>query len=86
MPVVSEFFGIRVAMFYDDHLPAHFHAVYGEHEVIVDIAGAHIIKGIFPVNKLKLVLAWCELHREELIQNWDRARQHGPLLGIEPLR
>ncbi len=57
MPEISEFFGIKVTMYYEDHIPPHFHAEYNGQKVIVDIYYARVIKGAFPARQLKLVLA-----------------------------
>jgi hypothetical protein len=80
----TRFFGIVITMFYDEHGRPHFHARAGEHEVSVEI-GSQIVRGRFPGRNLRFVLDWEELHRDELIANWDRARQGLPLLPIEPL-
>ncbi|MCR4927909.1 MAG: DUF4160 domain-containing protein [Lachnospiraceae bacterium] len=85
MPEVSLFFGIRVTMYYDDHNPPHFHAEYNGQKVIVDIIKGRVIKGAFPSRQLKLVLAWTELHRDELMQNWELAKNEMPLNRIAPL-
>ena len=71
MPIISEFYGIKVMMFWNEHMPPHFHAQYGENKILVDIQNATVIKGVFPSKQLKLVLAWCEIHREELMINWE---------------
>ncbi len=48
MPTISEFYGITIRVFYDDHAPPHVHASYGEHEIIVSISPIAIIKGKVP--------------------------------------
>jgi len=85
MPVISEFYGIRIMMFWNEHMPPHFHAQYGEHNILVDIERGTVIKGVFPFKQLKLVLAWCEIHHEELMFNWEKALKHEKLLRINPL-
>lgn len=84
MPEISRFLGIVIAMFYSDHAPPHFHARYGAHEVIVRIADG-AVDGDFPRRALGLLLEWYALHREELRDNWERARARRPLQKIEPL-
>ena len=86
MPLVSEFNGIRIYLYWDDHSPPHFHAEYGESKVLVEIGSATVMKGAFPFAQLKLVLAWCELHRAELMIDWNAAEAHGEIRRIEPLR
>ena len=67
------------------HMPPHFHAQYGENKILVDIENATAIKGVFPSKQLKLVLAWCEIHREELMLNWENVLRHELLSRINPL-
>ncbi len=85
MPLICEFFGIKILMRWDDHLLPHFHIEYGEFRAMVDIASGSILEGLFPMSKLKLVTAWCEIHREELLANWDRSQQHNEIIRIDPL-
>jgi hypothetical protein len=85
MPVISEFYGIRIVMFWNEHMPPHFHAEYGDRKVLIDIQHAAVIQGVFPFKQLKLVLAWCEIHQKELMQNWEYAQTHKELHRIDPL-
>ena len=84
MPEISRFLGIIIRMYFRDHAPAHFHAEYGEYEITVDIETG-VISGRFPKRALRAVLEWCDLHRDELMANWDAARKRKPLSKIEPL-
>ncbi len=84
MPEISRFLGIVIGIFYSEHGVAHFHAVYGEHEISVEVESGKI-HGQFPARALRLVLEWASLHREELIENWQLARQGQPLRSIAPL-
>lgn len=85
MPRISEFFGIVIRMYYNDHLPPHFHAEYGEHEAIYAIETVEILRGELPRRAHALVVEWMTLHRAELKENWDKAREGLPLGQIEPL-
>lgn len=85
MPEISLFFGIRVTMYYDEHNPPHFHAEYNGHKILVDIEEARVIKGAFPSRQLKLILAWCVIHHDELMQNWELAKDGKALNKIVPL-
>ena len=85
MPEISLFRGIRVLMYYDDHNPPHFHVEYAGYKCLVDIVSGCVIKGMLPARQLKLVLAWNELHREELMQNWELAKDKQRLIQIDPL-
>lgn len=84
MPELSRFLGIVIGMFYREHGVAHFHAVYGEHEISVEVESGRI-HGQFPPRALKLVLEWRDLHRAELLENWQLAKQGRPLKPISPL-
>jgi hypothetical protein len=84
MPELSRFLGIVIGMFYREHGPPHFHAVYGEYEMTVEIETG-IFTGRFPKRALGLVLEWAALHRGELLENWALAREKQPLKRIAPL-
>ena len=68
-----------------DHNPPHFHAEYAGYKALIDIQNACVIRGALPFRQLKLILAWCELHRDELMQNWELAKDAKPLNHIAPL-
>lgn len=85
MPTISRFYGIVIAMFYDDHLPPHFHARYGGEEARVAIDTGEAIDGGLPPRAARLVREWTELHRAELTQNWERRERGVPLEQIEAL-
>ena len=85
MPEISSFRGIRITMYYDDHNPPHFHALYGDYRCLVDIQRGCVIRGSLPARQLKLVLAWDELHRDELMQNWELAKDGRALNAVAPL-
>ncbi len=84
MPTISRFLGIVIAMYWDDHSPPHFHAKYGEYEITVAINDG-VVEGKFPKRALRHVLEWYELHRDELIENWERCAQREALHPIAPL-
>ena len=85
MPVIAQFYGILIRMFYNDHAPPHFHAVYGESELLVSISPITIMQGRAPSRVRSMVLEWAALHQQELLDNWNRChRAESPVL-IEPL-
>jgi hypothetical protein len=84
MPELSRFLGIIIAMYYRDHGPSHFHAIYGDFEITVEIESGRT-NGDFPKRALAHVLEWKELHRVELLDAWSLARASRPLPHIEPL-
>lgn len=85
MPLISLFLGIRITMYYDDHNPPHLHAEYARYKAIVDILNCCVIKGSLPNRQLRFVLAWTELHKDELMQNWELAQEGRELRPIDPL-
>lgn len=85
MPRLSTFYGIVIAMYYSDHNPPHFHALYAGQEAQVRIADGEVIRGQLPPRALALVREWAGLRRSELQACWDRARIHEPLGSIAPL-
>jgi hypothetical protein len=86
MPEISRFYGIVIAMFYSEHGPPHFHARYGREKVAIDIRTLEVLEGRLPPRALGLVLEWAALHQDELVQDWELAREEQPPVKIEPLR
>jgi len=85
MPEISRFFGIRICMYHAEHGPPHFHAVYAEFKIKVDIRTGSV-SGRFPPRALGLVKEWYHQHREDLLADWNLAVALKPLEKIEPLR
>ena len=84
MPEISRFLGIIIAMYYRDHAPPHFHAVYGDYEVTVEI-GSGEVQGFLPRRALAAVQEWRRIHRAELVSAWEMARNRETLPWIPPL-
>jgi Domain of unknown function (DUF4160) len=85
MPRICSFYGIVIAMYYREHGVPHFHALYGEYEISIAIESLEGLNGEFPPRALRLVKRWANLHREELLKNWDLAEQGRVLESIDPL-
>ena len=86
MPEISRFYGIIIYMYAKDHLPPHFHAVYNEDEAMFSIETGNIIQGDLPRKPIRLIQAWVELYREELIENYNSLqREIGSFRKIKPL-
>ena len=85
MPEISRFFGIIIAMFFDDHNPPHFHARYGKDGVAIEIASLRVLEGQIPARALGLVMEWASQHKKELLNDWDLAKKNQPPKKIEPL-
>ncbi len=85
MPTISEFFGILILMFYNDHAPPHFHARYGEYEALIKISPLGILKGKLPPRALSLVMEWAQIHQDQLMDDWNNAANNKKLHKISPL-
>jgi Domain of unknown function (DUF4160) len=86
VPTICRFFGITIAMYFDDHGPPHFHARHASGGAKVRIDTLEVIDSDLPRRQLRFVLAWAELHQAELAENWRLARAGETLMQIEPLR
>jgi hypothetical protein len=85
MPCISQFFGIVIYMYFNDHAPPHFHAEYGGNEALYEIQTLRVYAGRLPRRAHNLVMEWADLHRAELLADWERAGSGEPLANIEPL-
>lgn len=86
MPTISMFYGIIIKMYNNgEHNPPHFHATYQGYNAVFNLEG-ELIEGDIPRKQAKLISAWVEIHRDELIANWELALSEQPLYKIEPLR
>jgi hypothetical protein len=85
MPEVSRFFGIIILIYYNDHPPPHFHVRYGGQRAILDMRTLAILEGNLTPRVLGLVVEWASMHRDELSEDWERARRQEPLEKIAPL-
>jgi len=86
MPEICRFYGIIIAMYYNEDNPPHFHAKYGEFGAEIDIRTLQVFKGELPKRAKTLVLEWADEHRAELEHDWELARQKQELKDIEPLK
>ena len=85
MPQVCQFFGITIYMYFSDHSPPHFHAVYGEYEALYIIDTLEVLGGHLPRRAHSMVLEWAAIHREAIRSNWYKARTGIELDRISPL-
>jgi hypothetical protein len=85
VPELSRFFGIIIAMYYNDHPPPHFHAKYGGDEATISIDNGSVLEGSLSTRAMRLVDEWRVLHQTELHEAWSHARAREPLNKIEPL-
>lgn len=85
MPEISRFYGIIIQMFFSEHNPPHFHAEYGSYKISVEIEN-EIVKGFMPKRALKLVFEWMDIHKNELLENWNKCQEGYSPEKIEPLK
>jgi hypothetical protein len=86
MPTISIFYGIVIQMFWSEHAPPHFHALYAEYEVLINIQTLEAIKGELPKRAMALVLEWASEHRVELMEDWDLCARMQTPNKITPLK
>ena len=86
MPEISRFFGIIIAMFFDDHNPPHFHARYGNDNAVIKIPDLTVLEGYLQPRALGLVMEWAAIHKDELLRDWELAKDKKPLFPVEPLK
>ena len=85
MPSISTFLGITIYMYWREHNPPHFHAEYGEHLALIDIAKLEVLEGRLPRRALGHVLEWATEHQQELLDNWELCRKREHPKSISPL-
>jgi hypothetical protein len=89
MPVISMFYGIIIQMYFFDsrqhHVP-HFHAKYQDSSAVIAVESGEVLEGALPPGKMKLVAAWLEIHRDDLMADWRLAVEGEQVFQIEPLR
>lgn len=85
MPEVSRFFGISIRMYYDEHNPPHFHAIYAESEAQIGITPISLLEGQLPRRALGLVVEWAAERQPQLRENWTLMRNDQPPNWIDPL-
>lgn len=71
MPEVARFYGIIIKVFFGDHPPPHFHAVYGEYNALISIESLEIMEGDLPKRAQKLVIDWASLYQQDLLEMWE---------------
>ena len=86
MPEISRFYGIAIYMFIGDHNPPHFHVYYDGSSALISIQDGTILKGSLPPQAKRLVKQWLGLHKDELLDNWNRLSSSESAFNIKPLR
>jgi len=86
MPEISRFFGISIYIYPNDHSPPHFHAIYGDYEVVISIETSEVIEGKLPTKQLRMVQFWAVMHQSELLDNFTQLKNRsGSWFKIKPL-
>jgi len=89
MPTISMFYGLIIRMYYFDnqkHNTPHIHAHYQEDSAVIEIPTGTLLEGRLPNAKMKLLAAWVEIHKEDLMADWQLAINGDSVFKIEPLR
>jgi hypothetical protein len=86
MPEISRFYGIVIAVFFDEHNPPHFHAKYGGDKAAIDIRTLEVLEGQLPRRALRMVVEWAGEHQDELLEDWELVRAGRQPNRIEPLK
>ncbi len=85
MPEICRFLGISILMYFNDHDPPHFHVRYNEYRAIFRIADLMMKDGKLPKRVIALVIEWANMHRPELLEDWNSLRENGTFNKIDPL-
>ena len=88
MPIVSQFYGIIIRIYFNDiqkHYLEHIHVQYNEYDAVYSIKKADLLEGNLPIKQQKLVSAWIEIHKDELIALWNVCQTDGEFFKISPL-
>jgi len=85
VPEICRFLGISIRMYFNEHDPPHFHVRYNDYRAVIGIRDLMLHDGELPSRVMGLVLEWASLHRQELLDNWERIRRTGEFRAIDPL-
>ncbi|MDD3450523.1 DUF4160 domain-containing protein [Sulfurimonas sp.] len=89
MAIISMFYGIIISMYYFDnkqHKIPHIHVKYQDEEAVFSIPNGEILEGTMKSSKRKLVVAWIEIHQDELMADWELAINGEEIFKIDPLK
>ena len=89
MPIISQFYGIIIRIYFNDteqHYLEHIHVQYNEYDAVYSIKNIKLLEGSIPSKQHKLVVAWMEIHKDELIALWNTSQNDGEIFKIEPLK
>ena len=89
MPLISSFYGVLIYLYWLDtrqHDLPHIHAMYAGDEAVFSIDSGDVLDGSLPRRQTRMVLAWIEIHRDELLADWSLAVKGEPVFKIDPLK
>lgn len=88
MPTISMFFGIIIRMYYapKEHNTPHVHAYFQDSKITIRIKDCEIIEGKMPIRQLRMIQAWIEIRRDELLADWELCQNGEKPFQIEPLK
>lgn len=89
MPIISQFYGIIIRIYFNDseqHYLKHIHVQYNEYDAVYSIKNITLLEGKLPSKQHKLVVAWMEIHKEELTALWEVSQNDGEIFKIDPLK
>lgn len=89
MPIISQFYGIIIRIYFKDteqHYLEHIHVQYNEYDAVYSIKNISILEGSLPPKQNKLVIAWMEIHKDELLALWNVSQNDGEIFKIDPLK
>ena len=86
MSEICRFFGIIIRMYFDDHDPPHFHAIYSGSEAQICFDPIFVLRGNLPARAVSMAIEWAALHQSELKENWKRLRSDQLPVNIAPLK
>lgn len=85
MPEISRFMGIIIRMYLGDHNPPHFHAFYNDSKALFSIEPLEMLEGRLPPRIHGVVIEWASMHKDELLDNWNKLQKEEKPKKIEPL-
>jgi hypothetical protein len=85
VPTISMFYGVVIRMYWNDHMPPHFHAYYQDDSAVYDLNG-RLLEGELPAKQASFVVAWAAIHHDELLADWELAKKKEEVFRIDPLR
>ena len=89
MPIISQFYGIIIRIYFKDtqqHYLEHIHVQYNEYDAVYAIRDHSVLEGKLPSKQHNLVVAWMEIHKDELIALWNISQNDGDIFKIDPLK